>query len=1016
MAKLLLCLMVFSLSFGTFTAIDEPKQERRSLVHFKNSLQNPQVLSGWNKTTRHCHWFGVKCRHSRVVSLVIQTQSLKGPVSPFLFNLSSLRILDLSKNLLFGQLSPQVSNLKRLKMLSVGENQLSGSIPSQLGLLTRLETISLRSNSFTGEMPSELGDIKQLKSLDFSGNGLNGTIPSRLGDLTQLQDLDLSDNLLSGSLPVSLLKNLQSLSYLDVSNNLLSGNIPPEIGNLKKLTELGNCRNLKAVVLSFNALSGSLPEQLAELQVFTFSAGMNQLSGPLPSWLGKWNQMDSLWLYNNQFVGRITPEIGNCSMLKYISLSNNKLSGPIPRELCNSGSLVEINLDGNMLSGTIEDVFDRCTNLSELVLVNNRISGSIPEYISELPLKVFDLQYNNFTGVIPVSLWNSENLMEFNAASNLLEGSLSWEISNAVALEKLDLSSNMLTRQIPKKIGNLTNIQILKLNSNFFDGIIPMEFGDCISLNTLDLGSNNLNGSIPEKIADLNHGKFDLSYNTLSGPIPEVLGSCVVVVYLLLNNNMLSGKIPGSLSRLTNLTTLNLFGNLLTGSIPPEFGDSLKVQGLYLGHNQLTGSIPESLGYLSGLVNGKAEFILIMNLSNNFFDGGLPQSLNNLPCLTSVDFHLNKFTGEIPPELGNLVQLEYLDFSMNMLDGHIPEKLCSLPYLLYLNLADNRLEGEVPRSGICQNLSIISLTGNKDLCEKIMGSDCQILTFGKLALVGIVVGSVLVIAIIVFVLRSWIQRSNRQSDPKETEESKQNSISEQNRKSISDRSSIALMEHLSINLAMFEPSLGGKCTMPDQKTVAVKKLSQATGQCDREFAAEMETLDMVKHQNLVQLLGYCSVGEEKLLVYEYMVNGSLDDWLRNRAASLDWGKRCKIAYGAARGISFLHHGFKPYIIHMDIKTSNILLNDYFEAKVSDFGLARLISDCESHVSTDTADTIGYVPSEYGQAGRANERGDIYSFGVILLELVTGKQPTGPEFEDKDGGNLVDWVLLMMKKE
>lgn len=178
----------------------------------------------------------------------------------------------------------------------------------------------------------------------------------------------------------------------------------------------------------------------------------------------------------------------------------------------------------------------------------------------------------------------------------------------------------------------------------------------------------------------------------------------------------------------------------------------------------------------------------------------------------------------------------------------------------------------------------------------------------------------------------------------------------------------------------------------------------------------METLGIVKHQNLVQLLGYCSVGEEKLLVYEYMVNGSLDDWLRNRAASLDWGKRCKIAYGTARGIAFLHHGFKPHIIHRDIKTSNILLNDYFEAKVSDFGLARLISDCESHVSTDTAGTIGYVPPEYGRTGRANERGDIYSFGVILLELVTGKQPTGPEFEDKDCGNLVDWVLLMMKKE
>ncbi|KAK9229833.1 hypothetical protein WN944_022799 [Citrus x changshan-huyou] len=391
-------------------------------------------------------------------------------------------------------------------------------------------------------------------------------------------------------------------------------------------------------------------------------------------------------------------------MLKYISLSNNKLSGPIPRELCDSGSLVEINLDGNMLSGTIEDVFDRCTNLSELVLVNNRISGSIPEYISELPLKVLDLQYNNFTGVIPVSLWNSENLMEFNAASNLLEVSLSWEISNDVALEKLDLSSNMLTRQIPKKIGNLTNIQILKLNSNFFDGIIPMEFGDCISLNTLDLGSNNLNGSIPEKIADLAQLQFlDLSHNNLSGPIP---------------------------------------------SKPSSY------------FHELTGSIPESLGYLSSLVR--------LNLSGN------------------------KLYGSVPTSFGNLNGLTHLDLSCNELD-------------------DNRLEGEVPRSGIFQNLLIISLTGNKDLCGKTMGSDCQILTFGKLALVGTVVGSVLVIAIIVFVLRWWIQRSNRQSDPKETEESKRNSISKQNRKSISDRSNNALMEHLSINLAMFEPSLRGKC-------------------------------------------------------------------------------------------------------------------------------------------------------------------------------------------------------------
>ena len=158
MAKLLLCLMLFSLSFETFTTIDEQKHERKSLVHFKNSLQNPQVLSAWNKTTRHCHWLGMKCKHSLVVSPVLQTQSLKCPVSPFLFNVSKLRVLDLSQNLLFGQLSLKSPTLKRLKMLSLGENQLFGSVPSQLGVLTRLEPLSLGSNSFAGEMPSELGD------------------------------------------------------------------------------------------------------------------------------------------------------------------------------------------------------------------------------------------------------------------------------------------------------------------------------------------------------------------------------------------------------------------------------------------------------------------------------------------------------------------------------------------------------------------------------------------------------------------------------------------------------------------------------------------------------------------------------------------------------------------------------------------------------------------------------------------------------------------------------------------
>ncbi|KAJ6883027.1 hypothetical protein NC651_029329 [Populus alba x Populus x berolinensis] len=455
---------------------------------------------------------------------------------------------------------------------------------------------------------------------------------------------------------------------------------------------------------------------------------------------------------------------------------------------------------------------------------------------------------------------------------------------------------------------------------------------------------------------------------------------------------------------------------MLTGSIPPELVDSSKLQGLYLGNNQLTGTIPGRLGVLCSLVK--------LNLTGNQLHGPVPQ-------------------------LGNLMQLEYFDVSGNRLSGKIPGNICVLVNLFYLNLAENSLEGPVPRSGICLNLSKISLAGNKDLCGRILGLDCRIKSFNKSyflnawGLAGIAVGCMIVALTTAFALRKWIMRDSGQGDPEEIEERKLNSFIDRNLYFLSSSRS---KEPLSINIAMFEQPLlkitlvdileatnnfcktniigdGGfgtvyKATLPDGKTVAVKKLSQAKTQGDREFIAEMETLGKVKHQNLVALLGYCSFGEEKLLVYEYMVNGSLDLWLRNRSGALDvldWPKRFKIATGAARGLAFLHHGFTPHIIHRDIKASNILLNESFEPRVADFGLARLISACETHVSTDIAGTFGYIPPEYGQSGRSTSRGDVYSFGVILLELVTGKEPTGPDFKEVEGGNLVGWVSQKIKK-
>ncbi|KAH9667827.1 Leucine-rich repeat receptor protein kinase EMS1 [Citrus sinensis] len=275
----------------------------------------------------------------------------------------------------------------------------------------------------------------------------------------------------------------------------------------------------------------------------------------------------------------------------------------------------------------------------------------------------------------------------------------------------------------------------------------------------------------------------------------------------------------------------------------------------------------------------------------------IPKNLNELPHL---DLSCNKLNGEISTFLSHILGILglYVQFK-------IPPDLCNLVQLEYFDFSMNMLGGHIPEKNI-------------DLCGKIMGLDYQVLTFSKLALFGTVVGSVLAIAIIVSMLW-WIQRGNRQ-------------------------------QHLSINLAMFEPSLGK-------------------------------------------------------LTYDQIVAGTNKFYEKNVIRGDDFGiafkaKHCIIACGTARGITFLHHRFQPHIIHRDINASNILLNEDFEVKVSDFGLVRLISDCESHTSTDVAGTIGYILLA----------GDIYSFSVVLLELVIRKQPTGPEFKDKNGGNLVDWVL------
>ena len=604
-----------------------------------------------------------------------------------------------------------------------------------------------------------------------------------------------------------------------------------------------------------------------------------------------------------------------------------------------------------------------------------------------------------------------------------MNGSIPPEIGQCSVLVELLLAGNQFTGAIPAQLSSLTNLTTLDLSSNLLGGSIPPQIGDSRKLQGLNLANNNLTGQIPPELGNIGSlAKLNLTGNMLSGQIPATLGNLTGLSHLDVSQNQLSGDIPASLANLVSIVGLNLAMNRFTGSIVGLLSESTvwhQAQSLNLAHNSLSGVIPDEIGNLTGL--------------------------------SVLDLGDNSFSGCVPATISGLIQLSYLDVSKNHLGGSFPWKICDLKELKYVNMSYNAIGGSIPHKGTCQNFTSASFLSNANLCGEFLARKCPADMDAGLApgfpstgaILGLTIGSTIAFLSMLFVFLRWrLLKQEAMAKTKDLERMKLTMVLEAGACMTMPKSK----EPLSINVAMFERPLlrltladilvatnnfcktniigdGGfgtvyKAVLPDTKRiVAIKKLGASRSQGSREFLAEMETLGKVKHRNLVPLLGYCSFGEEKLLVYEYMVNGSLDLWLRNRADAvevLDWNKRFKIAMGSARGLNFLHHGFIPHIIHRDIKASNILLDADFEPRVADFGLARIISAYETHVSTSLAGTCGYIPPEYGQSWRSTTRGDVYSFGVILLELLTGKEPTGSDVKDIEGGNLAQWVRQMIR--
>ncbi|XP_045787826.1 LRR receptor-like serine/threonine-protein kinase FEI 1 [Trifolium pratense] len=471
-------------------------------------------------------------------------------------------------------------------------------------------------------------------------------------------------------------------------------------------------------------------------------------------------------------------------------------------------------------------------------------------------------------------------------------------------------------------------------------------------------------------------------------------------------------------------------------------GDEQRVRSINLPYMQLGGIISPSIGKLSRLQR--------LALHQNGLHGIIPTEITNCTELRALYLRANFFQGGLPAGIGNLSFLNILDVSSNGLKGSIPSSIGRLSHLQVLNLSTNFFSGEIPDIGVLSTFQKNSFFGNSDLCGRQLEKPCRTSLgfpvviphaesdeaavppttkrsshYMKAVLIGAV--ATLGLALIITLSLLWIRSTSK----KERAAKKYIEVKKQVDPSASAKlitfhgdmpyTSSEIIEKLE---SLDEEDIVGsggfgtvyRMVMNDIGTFAVKRIDRSREGSDQVFERELEILGSIKHINLVNLRGYCRLPSSRLLIYDYVALGSLDDLLHENTERqpLNWNDRLKITLGSARGLAYLHHECSPKIVHRDIKSSNILLNENMEPHISDFGLAKLLVDEDAHVTTVVAGTFGYLAPEYLQSGRATEKSDVYSFGVLLLELVTGKRPTDPSFV-KRGLNVVGWMNTLLKE-
>ncbi|XP_058221396.1 probable LRR receptor-like serine/threonine-protein kinase At1g53430 isoform X2 [Rhododendron vialii] len=794
------------------------------------------------------------------------------------------------------------------------------------------------------------------------------------------------------------------VTNIQLKGQNLTGNIPEEFGNLSYLQEID---------LSRNYFSGSVPTSFSQLPLTTLSLLGNRINGSIPK------------------------EIGDIATLEHLVLEDNQLEGPLHQNLGNLSRLLRLLLSGNNFTGTIPDSFGNLKNLTDFRIDGSTLSGNTPALIGNwTKIDRLDMQGTSMDGPIPSTISQLKNITELRI-SDLNGTSMTFpDLQEMKQLEILILRNCLITGSIPDYIGEFTALKTLDLSFNMLTGQIPATFRS-LKLNFMFLNNNSLSGAVPDWIINSNND-IDISYNDFIGSSTVGCQSSTVNLissHSTAESNSVAWCLRKDLPCSKTPKHYSLFINCGGGKTTfegNEYEEDLATEGPSYFYSSSEKWAYSSTGVFTG--NGgasyKANNTFSLNVNGSEFYQTARLAPNSLKyyglCLRKGSYKVRLHFAEImysDDQTFSSLGKRLFDVSIQgdkvLKDFNIMEKAEGTGKGTFVDFNDVRVNGSsleihlywsgkgttaIPSRGVYGPLiSAISVTPNFDPHTG--------LSVG--AIVGIVVASCAFLLLILVVLRMKGYLGGKDLEDKEL-------------RALELQTGYFSLRQIKAATGNFDPANkigeGGfgpvyKGVLPEGVVIAVKQLSSKSKQGNREFVNEIGMISALQHPNLVRLFGCCIEGNQLLLIYEYMENNSLARALFGREdqrLKLDWPTRKKICLGIARGLAYLHEESRLKIVHRDIKATNVLLDKDLNAKISDFGLAKLDEEENTHISTRIAGTIGYMAPEYAMRGYLTDKADVYSFGIVALEIVSGKSNTNYRPKE-EFVYLLDWAYVLQEQ-